>query len=73
MNHLLYRDALEEHHTNLDDLEVKLEKVCYLLKGALMQSTIMNMYFFLPCLHQMLRNCNSTIDSGKVYLGFQRY
>ena len=46
MNHLLYRDALEEHHTNLDDLEVKLEKVCYLLKGALMQSTIMNMYFF---------------------------
>lgn len=40
-----FRDALEEHHTNLDDLEVKLEK--------------------------MLRNCNSTIDSGKVYLGFQ--
>lgn len=32
MNYLICRDALEEHHTNLDDLEVRLEKVGYLLK-----------------------------------------
>jgi len=40
-----FRDSLEENHANLEDLEVKLEKV--------------------------LKNCNSTIETGKFYLDHQ--
>lgn len=40
-----FRDALEENHSNLEDLESRLEKV--------------------------LKNCNSTIESGRLYLDQQ--